>query len=68
MTKNKHPLNKYQRKLIEEKRHKFVQEKKGTIRAERPAKIWHKLTIEQLKEQEAEEELRNASIRDRVSS
>lgn len=58
-----HPLNKYQRKTLETKKHKFVNEKKGILEAERPEKIRRKLTIEQIKQQEAEQELRNASYR-----
>jgi len=61
----KHPSNKFQRKIIAERKHKFVQEKKGTIAAERPAKVWHKLAIEHLKETETEQELRDASLRER---
>lgn len=59
-----HPNNKYQRKIIAEEKHKFVDKKKGKIKAERPAKVWHKLAIEQARELEAEEELRNASVRE----
>lgn len=54
----KHPSNKFQRKLIEEKKSKFVQEKKAALKAQRPAKVWRKLSIESLKEQETSDELR----------
>ena len=60
----KHPSNKFQRKLIAEKKHKFVDEKKGLLKAQRPAKVWRKLALEQTKEQEAEQELRHASYRE----
>lgn len=60
----KHPNNKFQRKLLEEKKHKFVNEKKGTLKAQRPAKVWRKLTLEEFKEREAEQELRHASLRE----
>jgi hypothetical protein len=58
----KHPANKFQRKLIKQKKTKFVDEKKAKIERERPAKVWRKLSIEGLKEQEtldALEEYRN---------
>jgi hypothetical protein len=48
----KHPLNRHQRKLISKKKHQFVDEKKSKIERERPAKVWRKLSIEGLKEQE----------------
>ena len=64
MSKLHHPSNKYQRKLLEEKKHSFVEAKRGRIKAERPAKVEHKLTIERLKEIEAFEELRHASYRE----
>ena len=54
----KHPSNKFQRKVIAEKKHKFVDEKKGTVKAQRPAKVWRKLTIEHVKERETEDELK----------
>jgi len=54
----KHPNNKYQRKQIAEKKHKFVEEKKGILKAQRPAKVWRKKFIESLQEQETEDELR----------
>jgi hypothetical protein len=59
----KHPNNKFQRKLIKQKKTRFVDEKKAKIERERPAKVYRKLTIEQLKEQEtldALQEYRNA--------
>lgn len=55
----KHPNNKFQRKLLEEKKHKFVDEKKGTLKAQRPAKVWKKLTIESLQDQETRDEVKN---------
>ena len=54
----KHPSNKFQRKLIEERKHKFVDEKKATLTAQSPAKVWHKLSIESLKERETSDELK----------
>lgn len=59
----KHPNNKYQRKLIEEKKKHFVNEKKGTLKAQRPTKVWRKLALEEFKAREAEQELRHASLR-----
>lgn len=67
MTKIKRPTNKYQRKLIEEKKHKFVNEKKGIQRAQRPAKVWRKLSIEALKEKETADELRTIDRDEDVS-
>ena len=51
----RHPINKFQRKLIAEKKHKFVDEKK--VQKDRPSKIWRKLSKECLKEQETQDEL-----------
>ena len=53
----KHPNNKFQRKLIEERKHKFVDEKKALLKAQRPAKVWRKRVIESLKEQETRDEV-----------
>lgn len=58
MTKVKHPSNKYQRKLIAEKKHRFVDDKKGRIQTQRPTKVWKKLKVESLKEQETLDELK----------
>lgn len=55
----KHPSNKFQRKLIAEKKHRFVDEKKAKIQAQRPAKVWRKRVIESLKEQEHADDLKN---------
>jgi hypothetical protein len=55
----KHPSNKHQRKLIAQKKHKFVDDKKGILAAQRPAKVWKKLTVETLKEQETLNELKS---------
>ncbi len=57
-----HPTNKFQRKLIEEKKHKFVNDKKGSLKAQRPTKVWKKLTIESLKERETEDDLKDAGV------
>jgi hypothetical protein len=54
----KHPSNKFQRKLIEEKKHKFVDEKKAALKSQRSAKVRRKLSIESLKEQETSDELK----------
>lgn len=59
-----HPTNKFQRKLIEEKKHLFVEKKKGTIRAERPSRVGRKIALVHLKEKETEQELRDASSRE----
>ena len=53
-----HPLNKQQRKKIAEKKHKFINEKKGMVEAQRPSKVWRKTRIESLKEQETLDELK----------
>jgi hypothetical protein len=56
MTKLHHPTNKYQRKLIEEKKH-------IVSKSERPAKIRKKLTIEEARLHEIEAELQDAVLR-----
>lgn len=63
-----HPENKQERLLIAEKKHKFVDTKKGKIKAERPAKVQRKLTLDHLKEEEILQELRNASSDQRSKS
>lgn len=63
----KHPVNKFQRKLISKKKHQFVDEKKAKIERERPAKVYRKLTIEQLKEQETLDALQEYRNTGRVS-
>ena len=46
----KHPTSKYDRLILNEKKKKRKEE--------RDAKVWRKLTIEQAKEQESEDEIR----------
>lgn len=56
MTKTHHPNSKFERKLIEEKKHKFVYEKKNP--GKRASEVRRKLALEQAKVQETEHELK----------
>lgn len=58
MTKTHHPTDKQQRKAIEKRKHSFENEKRGLIRAERASKVWHKLSLEEARLRETEDELR----------
>lgn len=63
MTKNKHPVSKYERKVISEKKNiqrDGVRKGEPEQRREeaRKQRIYKKLTIESLKEKETENELR----------
>lgn len=56
----KHPSNKFQRKIIAEKKSQFIDEKK--TQKDRGSKVWRKLSIEEAKAQEFDHELKMFGI------